>query len=277
MPSADIAVGLTQAELQLNQQQLEQALATLRHLQQLAPQHKKVLQALSALYCKLNDWQHLADMMPDLRKKQVYPAERLDQMDRMAHIELLGQAGGADHQALQAVWYRVPRSVQENEEVLINYLRQLQRQGKTDIAEPLIRNALKRSWSEPLIHFYGIIDAPDVNSQLAFAESLLKTRENNAMLLLTLGRLYLKAALWGKARACLEASINVAGHPEAYNELGHLLEKTGEKDKAIDCYRKGLANTPGCEKTISIPTAHASIENKPTATALISDTPIVAG
>lgn len=277
MPSADIAVGLTQAELQLNQKQLEQALATLRHLQQLAPQHKKVLKALAALYGKLSDWQHLVDMMPDLRKRQVYPVERLEQMERMAHVELLGQAGNVSEPALQAAWYRIPRTVQENEEILTTYLYQLQKQGKTDIAEPLIRNALRRGWSEPLIHLYGVIDAADVKSQLTYAESLLKTRENNAMLLLTLGRLYLKAALWGKARACLEASINASGHPEAYNELGHLLEKTGEPDKAIECYRKGLANTPGCERTVSIPTAHAAIENKPSASALISETPVIVG
>jgi hypothetical protein len=37
MPSADVAVSLTQAELQLADHQLEQALATLKHLRSVAP------------------------------------------------------------------------------------------------------------------------------------------------------------------------------------------------------------------------------------------------
>ena len=37
MPSADIAIGITQAELQLSHNQYEQALATLNHLSSIAP------------------------------------------------------------------------------------------------------------------------------------------------------------------------------------------------------------------------------------------------
>jgi len=42
MPSADVAVSLTQAELQLADNQLEQALATLKHLRSVAPKHTYV-------------------------------------------------------------------------------------------------------------------------------------------------------------------------------------------------------------------------------------------
>ncbi|MDI1352729.1 MAG: heme biosynthesis HemY N-terminal domain-containing protein, partial [bacterium] len=50
MPEAQIAVELTQAQLQLANHQWEQALATLRHLQDLAPRHPYVLKLLISLY-----------------------------------------------------------------------------------------------------------------------------------------------------------------------------------------------------------------------------------
>ncbi|MCK5639739.1 MAG: heme biosynthesis protein HemY, partial [Gammaproteobacteria bacterium] len=39
MPEAELAIGLTQAEVQISQGQLEQALASLRHLETIAPRH----------------------------------------------------------------------------------------------------------------------------------------------------------------------------------------------------------------------------------------------
>ncbi|MES9926703.1 MAG: heme biosynthesis HemY N-terminal domain-containing protein, partial [Candidatus Thiodiazotropha sp. 6PDIVS] len=49
MPSADVAVGLTQAELQLAHQQYEQALATLMHVRTLSPKHSYVMTLLKKL------------------------------------------------------------------------------------------------------------------------------------------------------------------------------------------------------------------------------------
>ena len=71
MPSADVAVSLTQAELQLADHQLEQALATLRHLRSVAPKHTYVLRLLRRLYEQLGDWEHLRELIPELRRRKV--------------------------------------------------------------------------------------------------------------------------------------------------------------------------------------------------------------
>lgn len=275
MPSADIAVGLTQAELQLNQKQMEQALATLRRLQQLAPAHKKVLKALAAVYVRLSDWNNLIEMIPDLRKRKVLPEEEIQQLEQTAYFELLTRVENQTYQAMEKIWYRIPRDVQGKEAILVKYLHALVRYKKSDIAEPLIRNALKQQWSDKLVHLYGVIDCADIKSQLNQAESWLRSHENNATLLLTLGRLCLRSGLWGKARTYFEASVGAGHLPEAYNELGHLLEKLGEPEKAIACYRKGLSNTPGCEHTVSEITHVKELENKKSPTNVIPDSSAV--
>ena len=71
MPSADVAVGLTQAELQLAHQQYEQALATLMHVRSLSPKHNYVLKLLKKLYENLGEWKKLEEILPDLRRRKV--------------------------------------------------------------------------------------------------------------------------------------------------------------------------------------------------------------
>lgn len=277
MPSAnitvDIAVGLTQAQLQLDQNQLEQALATLRHLQQLAPKHKQVLKTLTTLYVNLADWEHLVELLPNLRKRKIFSDDYIQNIEQQAYKQLLDQAAiTGDAKTLQDLWYRVPQEVQQQESLTVCYITHLFNVGGSDITEPLIRNALKKYWSESLVRYYGLIDSADAKSQLNYAESWLSTHENNAVLLLTLGRLSLRNGLWGKARGYLEASIGAGKLPEAYNELGHLLEKIGEKEAAIQYYKLGLANAPGCEKTIAQSINAAELEHKPPTAHLLPKT-----
>src|SRR3990167_598109 len=69
-PQSEIVIGLTQAKLQLEQGQLEQALATLDHLCSIAPRHPAVLKLLERVYIHLGDWKSLLKLIPVLRKAQ---------------------------------------------------------------------------------------------------------------------------------------------------------------------------------------------------------------
>ena len=249
--SSDVGVKLTQAELQMRQNHHEQALATLRTLQQQDPQHRTVLKTLAKVYRELKDWNDLIALVPMLRKLKVYNADELDTLEREAYIQLVTSGDHDNPVNLSEAWYRMPQSVQNNIQVLTLYISELIRQGQSDIAEPLIRNALKRDWDNELARLYGIIDGADANAQLRHAEAWLAREENNPYLLLTLGRLSLRCKLWGKVRSYLEASIGAKGLPEAHNELAHLLERLGENDLALQHYRLGLSVAPNCDFVIA--------------------------
>ena len=180
---------------------MEQALATLRRLQQLDPKHKQVLKTLARLYRDLGDWEHVVEIIPSLRKRKIFTDSYVDQMEESAYLALLEQAARQGEQkALQDLWYRVPQSAQEKELIMVKYIGYLFIVGGSDLAEPLIRNALRKYWSEPLVRYYGLLKSPDPKAQLNYAETWLSNHENNAVLLLTLGRLCLRNGLWGKAR-----------------------------------------------------------------------------
>ncbi len=248
MPDAELAVGLTQAEVQLSQGQAEQALATLRHLHALAPKHTHVLYLLRRLYEQLGSWSDLRALLPELRRHNVLPKERLDTLERQLHCQLLA-ACGDDITALRRCWGDVPRQLHHDPELLHNYTVSLRRLGHSAEAEPLLREALKRQWDNGLIRLYGLIDGDDPARQLRSAEAWLKERPHQADLLLALGRLALRSQLWGKARSYLEASVDNDARPESYCELGNLLHQLGEAEKAERCFRRGLELTVGGDCT----------------------------
>jgi HemY protein len=246
---ADIAVGLTQAELQLKHQQLEQALATLRHLQQLAPKHTQVLKALASLYRDLGDWEHLLEILPALRKRKGLEVAALDQLALEAYLALLRAAKGSA--AVEAVWARVPKEFRDNESLLQAYVEHLLSNGSHALAEAALRQVLRRKPTPALVKMYGMIEGTEPAKPLVLVESLLADNKNDPVLLLTAGRLAMRQKLWGKARAYLEASINRQASAEAYNELGNLLEQLGEKEAAAECFHAGLRLVPGCEYPVA--------------------------
>jgi hypothetical protein len=50
----------------------------------------------------------------------------------------------------------------------------------------------------------------------------------------------MRAQLWGKARAYLEAAVARGGPVDAYRELARLLEHMDDEDAALQLYRKAL-------------------------------------
>ncbi len=241
MPEADVAVGLTQAELQLDHEQLEQALATLRHLKEIAPRHTHVLKLLKELYQRLGDWQEMGQLLPDLKKRKVIDPDELSALElRVYHNQLTVAAQDENLTQLQAVWNRMPSALRAKEEMITPYVNHLMNRNEHTQVERLLRDAINRHWSDDLVELYGRVPAEDSARQLSAAEGWLKDRSRNPLLLLTLGRLCLRNKLWGKARTYLEASIGIEPSTAAYRALGALLEKMDEKDKALTCFKAGL-------------------------------------
>lgn len=245
-PAADVAVGLTQAELQIAHQQLEHALATLRHLQQLAPRHAYVLGMLQQLYERLGEWERLRDLLPELRRTKALGDEALAVLERRVQLRLVDRAAAdPERSRLAAAWSDAPKALRADPQLIESYASHLLARADAAQAESLLRDALKHEWSDRLAELYGQVECPEPARQLGFLEGLLAEKPRSPALLLALGRLSLRARLWGKARSYLEASIGAGARPEACNELANLLEELGERDAALACYRQGLGTAVG--------------------------------
>ncbi len=239
-PKADIAVGLTQAQLQLTHKQYEQSLATLMHLRRLAPKHKYVLKLLYKLYYALEEWENLQELLPHLKKNKVLTDSDYTKLEKEIYFALLSTQT-LSAQRLIDIWRRAPSKIRQEKEAILLYCQNLLSHREGEEVEVLLRDAIKHNWDNDLITVYGIVKGPNPQQQLQTAESWLEGQPNNSVLLLALGRLSLKAQLWGKARKYLEASITFSPSVEGYRELGALLENLGEAEQSVDCYRKGLS------------------------------------
>jgi len=238
LPEASNAVLLTQAELQLDQEQYEQALATLRRIEENAPNHSHALTLLGRLYFRLEDWANLADLIPRLRKRGRIGAATLDMWSQRVYIEKLNHS--SDAEAVLAEWKLIPKGLRRDLPLLEAYYGGLMRTGMHDRAEKELAAEVKREWRGALVRLFGMVEGPDPTRQLRRAENWLKTHGEDVDLLLTSARLCLRNELWGKARSYLETVISIRPTPEAYQEYGRLLNRLGEGDAAADAYRAGL-------------------------------------
>ena len=237
-PEAANAVLLTQAELQLDREQYEQALATLRRLEESSPNHSHALDLLGRLYFRLEDWSHLSDLLPKLRKRGRLDESTLDRWSERVYIEKLDQA--VDGDAILAAWKEIPKGLKNHLPLLEAYYSSLMRTGMHEKAEKDLVADIKREWRGPLVRLFGMVEGTNATKQLKNAENWLKNHGEDADLLLTSARLCLRNELWGKARSYLETVISIRPSPEAYQEYGRLLNRLGEGDAAADAYRTGL-------------------------------------
>lgn len=240
VPDGKIAVELTQAQLQLANQQWEQALATLIHLQDLAPAHPYVLKLLMQLYQEVRDWPQLIQLLPDLKRNEVVTGENFNRLQKETYYQALKDLSKyGDETAVQKLIEQMPRKLAQDPEILCNQVCFLIQKENHKEAEKKLRHALSKSYEETLMKIYGKV-AANTQQQLAFAETFIKKQPHSAALYLCLGQLSMRAQLWGKAKHYLEKCILLEPNLKSYAELGKLYERLEEPEQALESYRQGL-------------------------------------
>ena len=254
---AEMAVGLSQAKLQLSSGQLEQALATLLRLRKKAPHHPFVLKQLKVVYTRLEAWKELSLLLPEMRKQGITTAEETQALEREVWLNLLKDAADqvrrqpAEERStapIDRVWDGLPTTMRKDSSVIHAYARHLAELDFDNRAETLLRKVLRNHWSDQLINLYGRVEGASVDEQLLAAENWLKKRPNNPELLLALGRISLRNELWGKAREYFETSLRLQRKPETLGELCRLTAHLGDHEQSIRLLKQGLLQDAGLPK-----------------------------
>jgi len=239
-PHSALAIGLTQAELEWEQNQLEHAIATLNHLRQKSPRHPRILKLLEKIYARLGDWQNLLLLLPSLRKAKLLTVDEAEIFEKNMYCEILMHMNTASLDELHHVWHDMPRAIRKNSDVVAAYVKQILRFPETKEAEDLIRKTLKYTWHPTLVTLYGSLPFTQLNRQLVVVGAWLKIYGPHPELLLVLGKLCVRVQLWGKAKDYFERCLATGPYPLASLEYGKLLEQLHEKDEALKKYKEGL-------------------------------------
>ena len=126
-PRAGLAIGLTQADLELSQNKLEQAQATLNRLRQTDPDHPGVLKRLERVHVRLADWPNLLVMLPSLRRAKVLTREQTEQFETHIYGEMLQHANKKSLDDIHQLWNQIPKNIKKNAFVVCAYVKQLLR------------------------------------------------------------------------------------------------------------------------------------------------------
>ncbi|PCH62874.1 MAG: heme biosynthesis protein HemY, partial [SAR86 cluster bacterium] len=121
----------------------------------------------------------------------------------------------------------------DDAKIVGHYLGLLRQVGADAEAAELIENYSLKHWQDEFALLYSELKLTDSAKHLKKAEAWLSQRADNASLLLSLGRLSLKAELWGKAREYFEASIKISPDPVSFAELQRLLRNLADT-KAVE-------------------------------------------
>ena len=241
-PDADIAIGLTQAELQMDHNQFEQALATLNHLNALSPHHAYVLKLLVKTHCKLADWESLRELLPDVKRTGALQDEKLLSLEIETWCGLISDRGRTgDIDLITQLWEVAPRQIKDLPEVIEHYATELIKLHASGEAEQVLRDYLSNQWVESTMMLYAELDVMASEQQIAAAEDWLQNHQHNEHLLYALGKMCLSRNLQVKARTYFEASLAVRPMPATYLKLAQLLEDhLDDPQQAQEYYRQGL-------------------------------------
>lgn len=247
-PSAEVAIALTHADLQLQRADDIGAQETLQAMHELHPEHPEVLLRLQALLRQRQDWSALIGLLPALRKCKRLSSEQLQSIEyqawsgRLASASLVA-AGQDSQQALKSLdnaWQELSSKLKHDPQLVASYCTELLRLNAQEQAESLLRHALKNNLNDELLELYGRTQAKDSARQLQLAESWLKQAPNNPILLRALGRLSLRNQLWGKARDYFESSLRLHRQAHTCAELARLLSHLGDTQRSNQLFAESF-------------------------------------
>lgn len=238
---SDMAVGLTQAELYLSTNQLDEALETLTQLQSIDPGHTTVLKLRQQTYQQLGDWESLSQLIPSLQRHKVLMGATLKLLEIETFSHLLTQAakkgGAAD---IQQLWQSMPKHIQAMQELTTVYFAVIIKVGAGAEIEQAIVKSIVKNWDETLLVLYAYIETEDYLKQLKTAEKWLSAHSDSAVLLSILGKISIKCGQMEKAKQYLKKSADITPTVAVYQMLGDVLMSKDDTVGACDYYQQGL-------------------------------------
>ncbi|HEH9441522.1 TPA: heme biosynthesis protein HemY [Aeromonas sobria] len=234
-PKAELALTLTQTQLQIEQGQYDTALAMLESVYALNPRHPMVLDQLRQVHLARQDWSALCDLIPALHKVGKLTPKQEEDLLQQAWSGRLQQAASS-LETLKVVWQDLPRKLRLEPELLACYGDLLRQLGADNEAATLWQEALRKQPVPQLLTRLPKLKLDNYQPLLA----LLQKQQGQPNVDTALAQLYLLAGQLDDAQKLLEQEVVSAPSAAAYHALGQLMDKRRLTNKANEYYRQAL-------------------------------------
>jgi HemY protein len=236
-------VELTRARILVSNGQFAEAKPLLEDLHARRRRHPQVLEMLSRCYTELGEWEPLVKLLPVMLKAKMLDTRKAQELKQQAAVVELQHS--KDVEALQSDWKALPKAMQRDPLVVSAFADRAIELDAAQLTEEVIRGALKQEWEPSLLIPYGVAGPEDASKRMRQCEKWLQAYPDDPWLHLTLGRLCAREEIWGKAREHLVRSLELEPSVAGYDALGQLLERKGELEVAMACFRNALRMNQG--------------------------------
>ncbi len=245
---SELPVALTRARLHVQSGRYEEAIAILKPIDIKMPRQAAVLDLMHHIYIAQKNWRALEELFPVMRKVKVLSNVEFEALEVLLASEKMAALASESKSlliaerlpALQKLWKSFPRSVQRSPKVVTAYAQALAENYQDQEAEVIVRKALGNQWYDPLVALYGRLQVKEIHAQIRTVESWLKSKPQDAVLLLTMGRLMERNQQWELAREYFQRSLNQKQDLETTAELARLMTKLGDHKKSAEYYQQSL-------------------------------------
>lgn len=234
-PKAELALTLTQTQLQIEQGQYDTALAMLESVYALNPRHPMVLDQLRQVHLAREDWAALIDLIPVLHKVGKLTLKQEEDLLQQAWRGRLDAASGA-LETLRPIWQELPRKLRQDPDLLAAYGDRLRQLGADNEAAELWLDALRKQVSPQLLARLPKLKLDSYQPML----TLLQKIQDQPGVDAALAQVYLLAGQLDDAQRLLEQEVAKAPNAAVYHALGQVMDKRRLTNKANEYYRQAL-------------------------------------
>ena len=236
-PEVDQARLTTLADLLVSQGRYEEALAVLKDLSARDSRNLRLLRLRLQAEQATRRWDEMLETIGSLLKLGgTTPAEAATAR-RTAHLGNLNRKA-QDATALAAYWKQIPSDIRLDPAVAATAARFHLALGGNEAAQDILERALENDWNAALVALYGESAGADAMPQIERAEKWLREHARDPALLLALGMLCMRQALWGKAQSYIEASLALEPTHDGHMTLAALMERLGKPQEAVRHFRR---------------------------------------
>ncbi|MCO4198134.1 heme biosynthesis protein HemY [Aeromonas hydrophila] len=234
-PKAELALTLTQTQLQIEQGQYDTALAMLESVYALNPRHPMVLDQLRQVHLAREDWAALIDLIPVLHKVGKLTPKQEEDLLQQAWRGRLDAASGA-LETLRPIWQELPRKLRQDPDLLAVYGDRLRQLGADNEAAELWLDALRKQVSPQLLARLPKLKLDSYQPML----TLLQKIQDQPGVDAALAQVYLLAGQLDDAQRLLEQEVAKAPNAAVYHALGQVMDKRRLTNMANEYYRQAL-------------------------------------
>jgi HemY protein len=234
------AVDTVTAEMYLDQNRAEEALALLEPLQDASSRYFHATRLLLRAHRQLGNHARVYELTRLLLRRSAIDKAQAQRFIRDATVARLRVSNEAE---FKSIWGDLNGDERLDPGIALAAAQALNRQGRYGDEARTIEAALNRGMDEPLLRAYAQCAPEQAVLRLGHAELWLKSHPEHPALLASLGQLCLGAQLWGQGEHYLERSMKLRSDMRVHALLGNLHDALRHPERAMHHWRLACSVT----------------------------------